>query len=124
LLIGFVLVERRSAHPIIPLAHFAHRTVTGANAFGFLLSAGQLAAFYFCSLFMQQVWGLEPVIAGVLFLPFCAFIVLGIVIATRLRKAIGTRWTLTTLGLVGAAGLAWFGMTPVQTFVWSGIIPN
>lgn len=122
LLIGFVLIERRSVHPIMPLEHFANRTVAGANAFGFLLSAGQLAAFYFCSLFMQQVWGLEPVIAGLLFLPFCAFIVLGIGVANRLRKSVGTRWTLTTLGLVGAGGLAWFGMMPDQTNVWTGVI--
>lgn len=122
LLTLFVVVERRSAHPIMPLAHFAHRTVTGANAFGFLLSAGQLAAFYFCSLFMQQVWGLEPVVAGALFLPFCAFIVLGIAVASRLRKVVGTRWTLTVLGLVGAAGLAWFGMMPNETNVWTGVI--
>ncbi|WP_159573750.1 MFS transporter [Curtobacterium sp. 18060] len=121
LLAAFVVVEHRSAHPIMPLSHFAHRTVTGANAFGFLLSAGQLAAFYFCSLFMQQVWGLEPVLAGVLFLPFCAFIVLGIALASRLRRALGTRWALSVLGLLGAAGLGWFGLMPTDVNVWTGV---
>ncbi len=122
LLVAFVLIERQSSHPIMPLAHFAHRTVTGANAFGFLLSAGQLAAFYFCSLFMQQVWGLDPVVAGLLFLPFCACILLGIVVSSRLRKTVGTRWTLVVLGVVGAGGLAWFGMMPNETSIWTGVI--
>ncbi len=122
LLLAFGVVESRSAHPIMPLSHFARRTVAGANVFGFLLSAGQLAAFYFCSLFMQQVWGLEPLVAGVLFLPFCVFIVLGIVVAGRLRRRIGTRWTLAVLGVIGAAGLGWFGMMPDETSIWAGVI--
>jgi EmrB/QacA subfamily drug resistance transporter len=118
----FLLVERAVSDPLMPLGIFRHRSVVGANLFGFFLSAGQLAAFYFVSLSMQQVWGKSPTTAGLLFLPFCAFIGLGIALANRLVTAVGTRLTLTVLGLVGAVGLGWFAVMPSHTAVWQGII--
>jgi MFS family permease len=122
LLVAFVVVEARSVHPLMPLRLFRMRSLVGANVFGFLLSAGQLAAFYFCSLFIQQIWGLEPATAGVLFLPFCAFVVVGIVLAQRLHSVVGPRLTLLTHGLVGAGGLAWFALLPNSVAIWQGII--
>lgn len=122
LLAGFVLRESRTAHPLMPLRVFRIRRVVGANLFSFFLSAGQLAAFYFCSLFIQQVWGVAPTIAGVLFLPFCAFIGLGIALAGKLVPAVGTRWTLVILGLLGSMGLAGFALMPTDMGVWRGVI--
>lgn len=122
LLVAFVMVERRSAHPIMPLRLFRARSIVGANVFGFLLSAGQLAAFYFCSLYMQQVWGITPALAGVLFLPFSAFVVAGIVIAQRLARRVGMRTALLVQGLVGAAGLAWFSLMPSDFAFWQGVV--
>lgn len=122
LLAAFVLVESRSSHPLMPLRLFRLRSLVGANVFGFLLSAGQLAAFYFCSLFIQQVWGIEPAIAGLLFLPFSAFVVVGIILAQRLNARVGVRVTLLVHGLLGAAGLAWFSFLPNTTAIWLGVI--
>lgn len=122
LLVAFVIVEARSSQPLMPLRLFRMRSLVGANVFGFLLSAGQLAAFYFCSLFIQQVWGYEPVIAGLLFLPFCAFVIVGIVLAQRLNAAIGARVTLLMHGLTGALGLSWFSLMPNEAAIWQGVV--
>lgn len=122
LVAAFIVVEARSSHPLMPLRLFRMRSLVGANVFGFLLSAGQLAAFYFCSLFIQQVWGYEPAIAGLLFLPFCAFVVVGIVLAQRLNAVVGARVTLLVHGLVGALGLAWFSLMPDEAAIWQGVI--
>ncbi|GAC68975.1 MFS transporter [Gordonia soli] len=122
LIAAFVVVERTITHPLMPMRVLGTRSIVGANVFGFMLSAGQLAAFYFCSLYIQTIWGVEPVIAGVLFLPFCAFIVLGIIIAGKLSAAIGTRATLTLLGIVGAVGLALFATMSSEFDFWLGII--
>lgn len=121
LLIAFVIVEQRTAHPIMPLRLFRVRSLVGANVFGFFLSAGQLAAFYFCSLYIQQVWGIEPALAGVLFLPFSLFVVVGIAIAQRLAARVGMRTALLVHGIVGAAGLGWFSLMPAEFAFWQGI---
>lgn len=122
LLGAFVAVEARSAHPLMPLRLFAVRSVVGANVFGFLLSAGQLAAFYFTSLYMQTVWELSPTATGLLFLPFCAFVGAGIGLALTLSRRIGIRSTLLILGVVGAAGLGGFALLPDEFAFWTGVL--
>ena len=121
LLTGFGFTEWRGDHPMMPIRVLATRSILGANVFGFMLAAGQLAAFYFCSLYVQTVWGTDPDLAGVLFLPFCFFVVLGIAIATKVVKVFGPRNTITVLGLVGALGLALFARLPDDFDFWLGI---
>lgn len=122
LIASFVAVESRTEHPLMPLGLFRARSIVGANVFGFMLSAGQLAAFYFASLYIQNVWGVSSNVAGFMFLPFCVFVVVGIVLATKLARAIGPRNTLAILGLVGAAGLAGFSMMPDDTAFWTWVL--
>lgn len=122
LLAVFAALERRSDHPMMPIRVLATRSIVGANVFGFMLTAGQLAAFYFCSLYVQTVWHVEPDVAGLLFLPFCVFIVLGIIAAGRLAKKIGARATIAAFGLLGALGLAAFSRMPAEFDFWLGIL--
>lgn len=118
LLAAFVAVERRVADPLVRLGLFAHRAVLGANVFGFLITAGQLASFFFVSLHMQQVLGYDALVTGLAFLPFCLGSVAGMVIATRTLARVGPRTVLVAGGLVGAAGIAWFGLGgPGGTFL-------
>ncbi|HEY9315730.1 MFS transporter [Williamsia sp.] len=122
LLAAFVGVEARTDQPLMPLHLFRRRSIVGANVFGFMLAAGQLAAFYFASLYIQNVWGVSTKVAGFMFLPFCGFVVVGIVIATKMAASIGPRSTLAVLGLVGAAGLAGFSLMPAETAFWTGVL--
>ncbi|MFM9379367.1 MFS transporter [Gordonia sp. VNK21] len=122
LLAGFGVTERFGAHPLMPVRVLATRSIVGANVFGFLLAAGQLAAFYFCSLYIQTVWEVSPRLAGVLFLPFCGFVVVGIALASKLAPRLGARGTITVLGLVGAAGLAGFARMPEHFSFWTGVL--
>lgn len=78
LLAGFTAVERRARQPIAPLRLFAHRDRAGAYAGVLLIPAGMFSAFYFLTLFVQQVLGYGPLRAGAAFLPLtvAAFVVL------------------------------------------------
>ncbi|HEY0187310.1 MAG TPA: MFS transporter [Cellulomonas sp.] len=125
LLAAFVLVEARSPHPLMPLGLLRARSIVGANVFGFLLAAGQLASFYFASLYVQQVWGVRPGAAGAMFLPFSVLVVVGIQLAGRCTARWGARITLAVFGTVGAASLGWFSlMTPDGTFLTEVLGPS
>ncbi|WP_245665661.1 MFS transporter [Nocardia sienata] len=108
LLAAFVVVEKRTAAPLVRLGLFGNRWVSGANLFVFLAAGGQFAAFYLVSLYMQQVLGMGAGATGAAFLPFSAMSVAGTVIATRAGVGATPRPALIAGGLVTAAGLLWF----------------
>ncbi|MCX4669299.1 MFS transporter [Streptomyces sp. NBC_01381] len=111
LLAAFAVVESRKRDPLLRLGLLAHRPVLSANAFSLLMASGQFAAFYFTSLYLQEVLSYGPTTAGAAFLPFCVGVVAGSVISARTVARFGERALLVTGGLLGAAGLAWFGLT-------------
>jgi EmrB/QacA subfamily drug resistance transporter len=118
LLVGFVLIERRSAEPLVRLSIFTVRTVRGANVAMFVVAAGLFAMFFFNTLYVQRVLGYSPLEAGLAFLPFTAGIIIGAGLSQRLLPALGAREVpLIGLGL-GVAGLLLFlRLTPEGTYL-------
>ncbi|MFD9907925.1 MFS transporter [Streptomyces sp. NPDC059063] len=114
--------ERRARQPLLRLGLLAHRPVASANVFSLLMSSGQFAAFYFTSLYLQQVMAYGPTRAGVAFLPFCAGVVAGTVVATRTVGRVGERALLVTGGLLGAAGFGWFALAVEAGGTFAGSI--
>lgn len=108
LLAVFVAVELQSPRPLLRMGLLTHRTVVGANLFVLLLFAGQAAAFYFVSLYLQQVLGYGPAATGMAFVPFSLGIVLGSGVAARTVTRFGLRALLVAGGLIGAGGFGWF----------------
>jgi EmrB/QacA subfamily drug resistance transporter len=76
LLISFVLVEQRAAHPLLPLHIVCDRARGGAYASIALAGAGIFAVFLFLTYFMQDNLGLSPLLTGVAFMPMTALIVI------------------------------------------------
>src|SRR5919197_2790830 len=104
----FLLIERRSPEPLVPLDVFRLRTIRGANVAMFLVAAGLFAMFYFNSLYMQRVLGYSPLQAGLASLPFTAGIMIGAGLAQGLVAKLGARET-PLLGVVlGVVGLLLF----------------
>ncbi|GAA2659330.1 hypothetical protein Adu01nite_86650 [Paractinoplanes durhamensis] len=106
----FVLVERRTTRePLIRPGLLANRAVAGANTYNLLLGAAMAASFYFASLYLQRILGIEPARAGTMFLPFAVGIGIGSVLAVKLGYRLPPRTLLIGGGLLTAAGFAWFG---------------
>jgi EmrB/QacA subfamily drug resistance transporter len=110
LLAGFVLVEGRVRQPLLRLGLLRQRNVASANLFAFLAAAAMFSAFYFVSLYLQQVLRLSSAVTGLAFLPFSAGTVVGSVVATRWATARGPRPVLLAGGPLAAAGFAWFSL--------------
>ncbi|MGW9206692.1 MFS transporter [Embleya sp. NPDC055664] len=110
LLVAFVLVELRVATPLLRMGLLRRRPVVGANLFMMLLFSGQFAAFYFTSLYLQQVLGYGPAAAGVAFLPFSLGVLIGSVLATKVVARVGLGRLLALGGVLVGVGFGWFGL--------------
>ncbi|MBF6347403.1 MFS transporter [Nocardia flavorosea] len=110
LLAAFVVVETQVREPLMRLRLLAHGSVAGANVFGFMITAGQLTAFYFVSLHMQTVLQYTPATAGIAFVPFALGAVVGMRLVAVIVNRFGHRAALVAGGLLGAIGIAWFGV--------------
>jgi EmrB/QacA subfamily drug resistance transporter len=109
-LIGvFLLIEGRLAsHPLMPLRIFQSRALSSANAIVFLLGAAMFAMWYFVSLYLQQVLGYSPLVAGVAFIPMTLTIAAASTVASRLVSRIGAKPLLITGMLAQTAGMLLF----------------
>ena len=100
LLCLFVAIERRRAHPLLPLHIVVNRARGGAYASIVLAGAGVLGAFLFLTYFMQQNLGFSPLTTGLAFLPMTALTVLSSTISqTRILPRTGAK-PLITVGMV------------------------
>ena len=64
LVAAFVVVELRTRNPLLPMRLVLDRNRGGAYLTSTLVGAGLIGAFFFLSLYFQQVLGYKPVEAG------------------------------------------------------------
>jgi predicted MFS family arabinose efflux permease len=90
LLAAFAVIETRlAARPLVPFRIFSIRSVSAANVVVFLMGSAVFAMWYFMSLYMQQVLGLDALQAGLAFLPMTAMIIVFSQLASKLTSRIG-----------------------------------
>lgn len=107
--VGFVVVEARTPDPLVRLGLLAQRSVSVSAGVIFLIALAQFGAFYFASLYLQNVLHYTPLQTGLAFVPFSIGVVVGSIVGVRLSRERGP-WLPVTAGLVLAAiGVAWFG---------------
>lgn len=108
-LVGFVLVERRSSHPLVPPDLFTDRVFTAANVATLLIYAALGTVFVMLVLVLQVVSGFSPLQAGMALLPVTVIMLLFSARAGALAQRIGARIPMTVGPLVSACGLALMG---------------
>ncbi|WP_049565087.1 MFS transporter [Nonomuraea sp. SBT364] len=116
LLLAFLRIQRTARDPMLPPGVLADRGRLGANLVMLLMGAGQLATFYFLTLYMQTIKQYSPMITGLAYLPFAIGIGLGSgLIGPRLQARTTTRTVLAIGMSVAAVAMAWFSLlTPGQ----------
>jgi MFS family permease len=90
-LAGFVAVERRASHPMLPLDIFRSRQFTAANLVTFAVYAGMGMTFFLLVVNFQQLLGYSPMQAGVATLPITALMLALSARAGMLADRIGPR---------------------------------
>ncbi|WP_182526072.1 MFS transporter [Nocardioides dongkuii] len=115
LVVAFLLIERRVAHPLLPSRVFLHRTRAASFLAMFLAPAAMFAMFYYLSQYIQVVMGYSPLEAGVAFLPFCFGIVFAAGLASSLINRVDPRYLAGVGTLLAAGGLFGFSRLPYDT---------
>jgi len=103
--LGFVLAERRSSQPMLPLGVFAVRAFTAVNLVTFAVYAALGGVFFLVVLELQVVAGFSPLAAGTALLPVTALMLLLSARAGALAQRIGPRLPLTIGPCVCAGAL-------------------
>ena len=112
LLVGFVMWEHRSDHPMMPLGFFRIPAFSAGNAVAFSVSLGMFSIFLFVTLYMQSIRGYTPFQSGLRFLPMTLAIVVTAPNAGRVAQRLGARLPMTyglTLASLGLLGLTFVG---------------
>ena len=102
-LVGFVVVERRAAEPIVPPRLFQNRMVVAAVVTRFLAGMAMFGALSFVPLFLQSVTGASATGAGLVLTPFVLGWVLTSVLSARLVLRVGFRKVVFT-GMAALTG--------------------
>src|SRR4051794_2095500 len=99
-LVAFVLNERRSPHPMLPLEIFRTRAFSGANLVTFVVYAANGGVFFLFVVNLQVVAGFSPLGAGIALLPVTVLLLLLSARSGGLGQRIGPRIPMTVGPLV------------------------
>src|SRR5262252_11231092 len=107
LLVMFVLVEQRAAHPLLPLRIVLNRFRGGALLAIGLSAIGVFGIFLFLTYYLQLTLNYSPVKSGLAFLPMIAAIVAASTISSGvLMPRVGPRPLISAGMLLAAGGLS------------------
>jgi EmrB/QacA subfamily drug resistance transporter len=124
LMAAFIVIEKRSRSPLVPLSFFRRRTPTGANIIGFGLGTMVFGMFFLLSLYMQQVLGFSALKTGVGYLA----VALTAVVASGVAQALSTKLSVKPVLLIGLAllggGLIYFTQVSVGGSYVADLLPG
>jgi MFS family permease len=120
--VAFVIVERRTPTPILPLAIFRSQQFSGVNATTFLVYAALSGLFFLLMPQLQGNLGYSALRAGAALTPANVIMLVVSPIAGRASARVGPRVLMTVGALIAAAGMLLFtrvepGATYVKTIL-------
>jgi EmrB/QacA subfamily drug resistance transporter len=124
LVAAFVVVEFKVRNPLLPMRLVLDRNRGGAYLTSTLVGAGLIGAFFFLSLYFQEVLGYTPVAAGFASLPTTLGVLVAAGVASALVPKIGPKPLMVLGGLLAAAGLFLLSFLGVDTSFWAIPFPG
>ena len=125
LLTAFVVIQRASANPLLPLRVVLDRDRGGSFLAMALSGAGMFGVFLFLTYYMQQTLGFSPIESGLAFLPMTfAIVVAATAGSTKLLPKIGPRPLIGGGMLIASAGLVLLTGVGVDTAYVTHVMPG
>ena len=124
LLAAFVVAERRSSHPLLPLRVILDRTRGGSYVAVGLSGIAIFGIFLFLTYYLQEVKGYSPVTSGLAFLPLIGCILLSSNVSSIVTlPRLGPRVLITTGMLLGLGGMIYLTQLTVTSSYVGGVLP-
>src|SRR5215471_12936862 len=123
LLAALVINELRHPNPVLPLSIFRIKGLAATDAAQVLGLAGLNSAFFFISLYMQEVLHFSALRAGAAYVPIAAIVMIGSIGGSGLVPRLGTRPLIIAGALIATGGLYWVSRIPVHGYYWTDIFP-
>jgi hypothetical protein len=123
-LAAFIGIERRSAHPMLPLEIFRHRAFTAANLVTFAVYAAIGGVFFLVVLNLQVVAGYSPTAAGTAMLPVTVLMLLLSARSGALAGRIGPRIPMTAGPVVCSVALFLLSRVGAHAFYPTDVLPG
>jgi hypothetical protein len=123
-LIGFLVLERRSKAPLMPLWVFADRNRAGAYVIQTLLGAALFGMFFLMTLYLQNVLGYSPLKAGGAFLP-ATVVMMGMAgVMSKLVVRTGVMPLVAGGTALAAVGMLWLSqLTATSDYITGVMLP-
>lgn len=123
-LVAFILVERASTHPMLPLQVFRSRQFSGSNLTTLAVYAGLSGAMFLLVLRLQVSLGYSALGAGASLVPFTLVMLWLSPAAGYLGQRVGARLPMTVGPLVAGAGILMVSGTTQGDAYLTGILPG
>ena len=123
LLATLIANERRHPNPVLPLSIFRVKGLAATDMSMVLGLAGLNSAFFFISIYMQEVLHFSALRGGAAFVPIAVVVMAGSIGGSGLVPRLGTRPLIVAGAVIAAGGLYWLSRIPVQGHYWTDIFP-
>jgi len=116
---GFIISERRSREPMLPLLLFREPMFALTSIVGLLANAAFYGLIFVLSLYFQQLHGFSPLRTGLAFLPMMAMVLPMNLLAAHITAQWGTATTIAAGAVIAAAGCLMLSGIESGTAYWA-----
>jgi EmrB/QacA subfamily drug resistance transporter len=120
-LIAFVVIEARSAQPLLPLWIFADRNRAGVYLILLCLAATFFGMFFFLTLFTQVTWGYSALRGGLAYLPFVGGFIVFAGLCSRIVPRLGARVPMTIGAVLAPVSMFWLARVHEHSHYLTGV---
>jgi EmrB/QacA subfamily drug resistance transporter len=124
LLATFARLERRTADPLVPPAIWRIRSLVSASAVMAGVTGVVVGAIFLSSLYLQDIVGASPLLAGVQFLPLAAAITVAAALASKVLGHVGARVLILGGLVVMGAGVLLLAANAGGTSYAADVLPG
>ncbi|MGA3218561.1 MAG: MFS transporter [Acidimicrobiales bacterium] len=123
LLVAFVLIERTSTAPLLPLRVVLDRNRGGSFLASLLVGLALFGMFLFLTFYLQGTLHYSALKSGFAFLPFSAGIIVSAMLASQALPRVGPRWLMTGGLFMAMLGMLWFTQIGLHTTYLAHVLP-
>ncbi len=123
LLGAFVIIERTSAAPLLPLRVLLDRNRGGSFLASLLVGLALFGMFLFLTFYLQGTLHYSALKSGFAFLPFSAGIIISAMLASQALPRVGPRWLMAGGLFMAVLGMLWFTQIGLHTSYVTHVLP-